>query len=423
MAEWVQTSVDVILSISAEGKSRASPSRSQIGTRVSGLVHGGQSVNVAVVKPEDRVERRSGDDGHITANEDMNTTMDTFQQFRGRVESATGEVIQGSLSTTGVGVLQPLVIGTTCGDGAEPRALWRLAVSESVAEERVVDGLPSVGCDDRDPLLLQDIRDARAGATGGPIPVRDANLLGGSKVFGLLITITELVGDGHGFTVEHLLEEVRRLNFMQWCRKFNYLDQEQIGTVPGKEDRRRVSAVADTWVYGGRIRVLPWLERQAVNTSEFEPAEFPVLGEIHQSIEREDEHVEGIGLLSTHVANRHAVDDTSTTHTGNGGECSGFIAISTLEDVGGTSRGDRDQVVHVWLFGGSITFYKRVESILGDGVQSLGVFFRDAFSSIWMVSIFSSQAVEAAQTIKTIAVRRACEHGAADEASARGDKK
>lgn len=203
VAERVQRSIDGIRFVSAESESRAAFARSQSSTWVSSLVHGGQAVDVAVVKPEERVEGRAGDDGHVAADEDVDTTVDTFQVFRGRVELVTGEVVQSSLPAAWECVLQPLVVGATGGPGAEAGSFGR-TVMEFVAEERVVDGRLAIGGDDIDPLLLHDLWDAGLGASGGPIPVRVTHPLGGSEVSFPLVT-GELVGDGDGFAVEHLL--------------------------------------------------------------------------------------------------------------------------------------------------------------------------------------------------------------------------
>lgn len=168
----------------------------------------------------------------------------------------------------------------------------------------------------------------------------------------------------------------------------NYLDQEQIGTVPGQEDGRRVSAVAKTFVDSRGIRVLPWLERQAVDTGEFEPAEFLLFLEMHQSIESEDQHVEDIWLLATELTDWHALDD-ARSHTGDGGEFSVFSAIATLDHAGEILGGDRDQGLDVVGKFGFTALDGSGEITLGDRGQSLeiGVFLCDASGSLWTVSI------------------------------------
>lgn len=56
VTEWVERSVDVVLAVSSEGESWCASARGQSDTRVGSLVHGGQTVDVGVVQPEERIE-------------------------------------------------------------------------------------------------------------------------------------------------------------------------------------------------------------------------------------------------------------------------------------------------------------------------------------------------------------------------------
>lgn len=145
-----------------------------------------------------------------------------------------------------------------------------------------------------------------------------------------------------------------------------YLDKQKIRTVPCQEDGRRVGAVAETGVDGCGVWVLPRLERKPVDTGELEPAELPVLLELHEAVEGEGEHVEDVWLLPAELTDGHALDDT-TLYTGDGGEFSVFSAITAFGDAGEVVLGDGLQVVAFTL----VEYTGKV--ILGDRLQVVAV--------------------------------------------------
>lgn len=109
-----------------------------------------------------------------------------------------------------------------------------------------------------------------------------------------------------------------------------------------------MGAVTETLVGGGRVGILPWLVGQTVDTGEFEPREFLALVEVHQTVQGEDEHVEGIGLLTTELTDGHTRDDTALD-TGDGGELIGLVAVPTPGE-GEVTRGEWLQGLEVRVF-------------------------------------------------------------------------
>ena len=121
MSKGIQRRVDIVWSRASERLSWGTWPRGNDEARVSGLEHGHEAVNVAVVKPEYGIEGGLGDDGHVAANINVDDIVNAFKIGGKLLVGCVSEEVEGLLLTGREGADEDTIIGSA--DGSCAKAL------------------------------------------------------------------------------------------------------------------------------------------------------------------------------------------------------------------------------------------------------------------------------------------------------------
>ena len=139
VSEGIEWSREVVRTGASEGKGVATRTGRQVVTRVGGLVERHETVDLAVMQPEDRVEGGRADLGHVLADQDVHGAVDAFARRREIVVAVDGEQVKRGLLPTLEGIEQKLVGVAAADDGGVETGLGWLRAAEAVRVERVLD--------------------------------------------------------------------------------------------------------------------------------------------------------------------------------------------------------------------------------------------------------------------------------------------
>jgi hypothetical protein len=307
MTERRKRSVDVITVIAANLAGKGSRSRAGIDhtAGVHSLVHSNQTVNVAVVHPEDRIESRVGNGSHVaplSTSIDVNTVVDRLNTVPavgrtvdvahgsrevaevGNAEQGIGSGPAAGVVTVHRGIDQSVVAG-------RKRRIRRLAASvrrvlelvtevllsqgiilEFVLAKRVVDGdglgnASSTRASDSDGSLLElgGLTSLKIG--GGPVPVRQTDIPGSSLPSGGLVSL-EFGGNIDRMLHQALLKESQIRPKAPLCQSNTTppVQAMEFLPVPCGKEHRDVRAVTGASILCADRCLLPRNERDSVNT-------------------------------------------------------------------------------------------------------------------------------------------------------------